>query len=177
MCAGVYVIGEVGGVPVVFTADTGACRTVLSKAIFDKLKVEDRPKLMKSACLKGANGKPLNEFGKAWFKIKLGDLHLEKELIVAVVKDDCILGMDILQGGENGAADKPLSRGVIRLDGNNIPCYRSRFEAIDTRRVLVSNEFIIPGMSETVIDVFVKRLEKDEQRAAQFIVEGKPIFH
>ncbi|KAH3898136.1 hypothetical protein DPMN_022355 [Dreissena polymorpha] len=76
MYDGVYVIGEVEGIPLVFTADTRASRTVLSKAIFDKLKVENRPKLMKSACLKGSNGQPLNEFRNARFKIKLGNLHI-----------------------------------------------------------------------------------------------------
>ncbi len=69
---GVYLEGRVSGVEVTFTADTGATRTVISDSVYHQIPSEQRPKLKKSSCLAGANGKPLTELGKGLFNIQLG---------------------------------------------------------------------------------------------------------
>jgi hypothetical protein len=46
----------------------------------------------KSNTLASADGKPLQELGKAIFDIQLGDLNFDIELIVADIEDEALLG-------------------------------------------------------------------------------------
>ncbi|CAC5396051.1 unnamed protein product [Mytilus coruscus] len=121
-CDGVYIEGSIQGVKVTFTADTGAARTVISTRIFKQIPQSDRPKLEKSNTLASANGQPLVEKGKAVFNLELGNLSLAKELVVAEIEDEVLLGLDILMKGEMGPADIKLTEGVILLNGVTIPC-------------------------------------------------------
>ena len=69
---GVYVRGKVGSVPVTFTADTGASRTVISNRVYEKMSAMDRPQLMGSSFLRGGGGSPIKEWGKGTFEVMLG---------------------------------------------------------------------------------------------------------
>jgi hypothetical protein len=51
--------------------------------------------LKKSNTLASADGKPLQELGKAIFDIQLGDLNFDIELIVADIEDEALLGLDV----------------------------------------------------------------------------------
>ena len=53
---GCYVEGYVEGVPVVFTADTGAAKTIISTSVFKRMDSQDQPKLRGSVSLVGPNG-------------------------------------------------------------------------------------------------------------------------
>jgi hypothetical protein len=48
-----------------FTADTGAARTVISTKAFKQIPRDKQPQLKKSCTLAGADGQPLVELGKA----------------------------------------------------------------------------------------------------------------
>jgi hypothetical protein len=37
LCSGVYIKGEIEGVPILFTADTGASKSVISTRVFDRI--------------------------------------------------------------------------------------------------------------------------------------------
>lgn len=95
---GVYVKGFVKGVDVIFTADTGACKTVLSEKIFNKILLLQRPKLRKTSPLTGASGESVKLLGKANLNIILGSLEIVAEIVVANIEDQCLSGIDILQG-------------------------------------------------------------------------------
>ncbi|KAH3706540.1 hypothetical protein DPMN_065927 [Dreissena polymorpha] len=84
-----------------------------------------------------------------------------KELIVAEIEDDVLLGIDILQNDDGGPADILLSKGVIVLKGKNIPCIQIVMKN-DVRKVTAADHFIIPPLSEAVIDVFIERKELDD---------------
>ena len=102
----IYIWGIVQGYPLLFTADTGASKTIISNRVFESLKPEDRPELAKNAKLVGASGGvSIKEWGKGTFSIKLGSVQMEIEAIVAEIDDDGLLGVDILQNGGNGPAD------------------------------------------------------------------------
>lgn len=118
---GVYVEGCVENVKLLFTADTGASKTLLSKRVYDKIPERLRPSLSKSVSLVGASGRPLKEYGKAIFNLKMGDLCLRAEIVVADIADDGLLGVDILQKQQSGPADILLSKGEIHLNGHTIP--------------------------------------------------------
>lgn len=151
---GVYVEGSVEGVELLFTVDTGATRTILSDHIYYQIPEQRRPSLKKSACLTGANGQPIKELGKATFHLLISSLKLEREVVVAEIKDDCLLGIDILQNQSEGSADLLLSKGIIQLYGKSIPC--TQIDCPQTaRKVTSTDHYIVPAHSEQIIDVFI----------------------
>ena len=99
--------------------------------------------------------------GKGLFKIHLGPVKLQKEIIVAQIEDDGLLGMDILQNDESGPADIIMSEGIIRLKGHKVPCINmSTTEG--SRKVTLADNYTIPGHSEALVDVFIDRTEEDD---------------
>ncbi|CAC5405010.1 unnamed protein product [Mytilus coruscus] len=173
---GVYVKGFIEGVDVIFTADTGACKTVLSEKIFNKIPLLQRPKLRKTSPLTGDGGESVKLLGKANFNIILGSLEIVAEIVVANIEDQCLLGIDILQGQQGGPADTLLSKGVINLKGVSIPCIQVKKSEI-IRKVTAADHFIIPGYCEAVIDVYIERNEKDELLASkEFMIEPSEEF-
>ena len=53
---GIYIKGTAQGYPILYTADTGASKTVLSKRVYDNMRPEDKPPLSKASRLVGAGG-------------------------------------------------------------------------------------------------------------------------
>ena len=157
--AGVYVKGEILGVNVWFTVDTGASRTVLSKRVFNKILGNQRPKLTKhnnSAALEQAAGIPLVDYGSCKINMKIGDLMLNKEVYVGDIKDDILLGIDI------GVLDVLSSKGIIKIDGNTIPCVLINSEKL--RKIVVADTYQVPGCSEMIMDITSSELSDLSQR-------------
>ncbi|MCW4282890.1 MAG: retroviral-like aspartic protease family protein [Candidatus Thiodiazotropha taylori] len=116
-----YIRGSVQGYPVLFTTDTGASKTVLSKIVFDAMRPEDKPALGKSSRLMGAGDSTINEIGKGKFKFQLGPVRMHVDAIVAEIDDDGLLGGDVLQNAEDGPTDPLMSRGVLKVRGEEVP--------------------------------------------------------
>ena len=109
------------GCPVLFTADTGASKTVLSKRVYESMIPDQSPPLSKACKLIGAGGVTINELGKGEFTIKLGPVSLQVEAVVAEIEDDGLLGVDVLQSYINGPADLMLSNGVLVINKQEVP--------------------------------------------------------
>ncbi len=168
---GLFIEGLVQQEPVVFTADTGASRTIISSRVYDRMVGGDRPELQRSSCLRGADGSPIKERGKATFKLTLGPIEIVSEAIVAEIEDEALLGYDVLSGGSKGPADILLSRNVIVLNGHEVPCLR-KGRPLRTRKVIVADDVKIPGNSEALIDVYIERVEYDDADiGADYLVE------
>ncbi|CAC5411489.1 unnamed protein product [Mytilus coruscus] len=168
---GMYVKGFIEGVDSIFTADTGACKTVLSEKIFNKIPLLQRPKLRKTSPLTGASGESVKLLGKANFNIILESLEIVAEIVVAHIENQCLLGIDIFQGQQGGPADILLSKGVINLKGVSIPCIQVKKSEI-IRKVTAADHYIIPGYCEAVIDVYIERNENDGLLASkEFMIE------
>ena len=175
LCDGVYINGIIQGTPVVFTTDTGASRTVISDRIFRQIPYGERPQLVKSSCLKGAGGIPIKESGKAVMQFSLGPLELEREIIVAEIEDDALLGYDILKG-DNQSADILLSQNKIILNGTHIPCFQVGRQAM-VRQVVSADDYCIPGYSESVISVYIDRTEDDDNgEDTNLLIQGSEFF-
>ena len=151
----------VQGYPVLFTADTGASKTIISNRVFESLKEEDRPELVKTSRLVGPSGVSIEEKGKGTFSIKLGPVQMKVEAIVAAIDDDCLLGVDILQNVDNGPADLLMSKGVIVLNKKEVPIIQVGVTN-RVRKVTAADHFVIPAQSECVVDVIVERHEYDD---------------
>jgi len=136
----------------------------------------ERPILRGTANLKGAGGSPIRELGKASFRFVLGPLEIEEEAIVAEIEDEVLLGYDILGKNDIGPADILLSKNVIVLGGHEIPCIKKR-RSQRNRKVVVADDVVIPGLSETVVGVYVERDEDDDRDlASSYIVEPTDDF-
>jgi hypothetical protein len=160
-----------------FTADTGATKTIIADRVYNQIPEEKRPPLKKSVTLAGAGGTLLKELGKATFNLELGPLILDREVIVAEIEDEGLLGIDILQNENDGPADILLSKGVIKLHGVSIPCIQIGLNDDTVRNVKAADDFIIPGNSEAIIDVFVDRREEDGiAKQHEFLIEPSENF-
>ena len=165
------------GVQVTFTVDTGATTTILSNKIYKKIPEDQRPRIKKDTTnfhdLVGAGGNSLNFQGRGTFEIHLGPLRLEKELSVAEISDEVLLGADILQHDEDGPVDLILSQSLMICRGISIPVQQVGTRP-KIRHARVADHYIIPGMSQMNVDVFVD--PEDENCAAQnlVLVEPKP---
>ena len=60
---GIYVEGEIEGIKLTLTADTGATQSIISPRIYNNIPKLHRPVLRKSVSLSGASGLPLNSMG------------------------------------------------------------------------------------------------------------------
>ena len=158
---GIYIRGTIQGYPLLFTTDTGASKTVLSKRVYDAMRHEDKPSLVKCPKLVGTGGTAINEQGKGNFKLKLGPVSMHIEMIVADIDDDGLLGVDVLQNAEDGPADLLMSKGVLKVTGKEVPIIEVGLQN-RIRKVTAADHFVIPAQSEAVIDVYIERQEYDD---------------
>ena len=158
---GIYIRGSVQGYPILFTADTGASKTIVSSRIFDSMCLEDKPELVKTAKLVGASGSPIKEKGKAIFSLQLGTVKLQVEAVVADIEDDGLLGVDVLQNGEGGPTDLCLSKGVLKINNQEVPIIQIGMNE-RIREVTAAGHSIIPAQSEAIVDVHVERKAYDD---------------
>ena len=172
-----YIKGFIQDQQIVFTADSGASKTILSKQAYDNLDKDKRPILTnKSTRLVGAGGVSLNEYGKAIFHITLGSMTIKQEVIVADIDDEGLLGIDILQNGKEGPGDMLLSKGVLLLKGHEIPLIQVGLQG-RVRKVTAADHFVIPPQSEAVIDVYVERKEYDDLcKNSNYVIEPTDNF-
>ena len=124
--------------------DTGAVRTVLSVNAFHKIPNCKRPTLVKSDTLSCADGKPLQELGKATFEVMLGDLCFEIEMIVANIEDEALLGLDVLMKSKWGPVDLKLKDGIMLLGDHVIQCTQIGHTNNHIRKIYVAENFDIP---------------------------------
>ena len=175
-CNGTYVESTVQGIDLLFTIDNGSSKTIISREVFYKIPADSRPVLNKTGSLKGPGGKPLSALGEALFTIHLGSLVLEKNVVVADIEDDGLLGIDILLLDKQGPADIIASREVLLLRGVEIPIILVGVKG-RVRRVFTIEDAEIPGMSEAVIDVMVESVRADKfQPKNEFIIEPSATF-
>ena len=157
---GIYVHGSVQGYPLLFTTDTGASKTIISKKVFEAMKEEDKPVLESSTRLVGPSGSIIKGLGKGSFDIRIGSVQLEVDAMVADIEDDGLLGIDVLQNGDSGPADLILSKSVLQIQGKEVPIIQVGMHK-RARRVTAADHFILPPQSESLIDVNVEELQHD----------------
>lgn len=171
---GVYVKGFIESVDVVFTVDTGASISILSKQIYDEIPDAERPKLSKSTpILKNADGNSIPCHGTASFNIRFGSLYLEKKLVIAEITDDILFGADILLGDRDGPADLLFSQHKIVFKGADIEIEVDGYPK-KVRKICLADNYKFEPLSETIVDVFVERF--DEDLGGNFILEPNISF-
>lgn len=133
---------------------------MLSRKAYNNITKSKRPKLEDSNTLASADGKALQEFGKANFAVKIGKLEFETEIIVANIEDEALLRLDVLMKSDWGPADLRLSDGIMLLGGTTIPCIKFD-QSGPVRQIHVADNVDISPRSERIIVVFVDRFDDD----------------
>ena len=156
------------GYPVIFTADTGASKTILSKRVYESMAPDERPPLSKACKLIGANGTIINEFGNGVFTIQLGTLSMQVDAVVAEIDDDALLGIDVLQNSSHGPVDFIMSKGVLVMAEQEIPIIQIG-HSTPVRSLKAANNSEIPEEGENVTYVFKERQEDKEEGSCDIV--------
>ena len=94
------------------------------------------------------------------FTLHLGTARLQVEAVVADIEDDGLLGVDVLQNGEDGPTDLWLSKGVLKIHNHEVPIQIGVDDRI--REVTAADHNIIPAQSEMMVDVHIERKAYDD---------------
>jgi len=167
---GIYIKGSICDVDVDFTLDTGASRTIVSERIYKKMRVNQPALIETKMSPYQANGDSLGNVFRGNFCLKLGDCNMRRELLVADIQDDVLLGMDILSSAIDGEADILQSKSVIKVGSNEIPLYKVKPAIV---RQVATNEFIeLKGSSQTVVEVVL-----DGKTNCDLLIKGSSSFY
>ena len=171
-CTGIYVQGKVFGTPVWCTVDTGASRTIISSRVYQKAKdmAGTEIQVRKQIPIEQADGNLLVNQGVVTVDIQL-DNHLfrEKEVVIANIKDDVLLGLDI-----GATVDVISSEGYVKIDGKTVSCTCISRQMVG--KVSVADEYCIPGYAEKEIDVYISPASHEGRRNGEMILEPTENF-
>ena len=119
----IQIDGLVENTSTTFTVDIGASASLLSKQVYDSL--QNKPELApKDYCkLTNRRGDVIQNHGTGEFNITLGEYTVKEIFFVADIKDDVLLGRDLLQNKKGFQADLLLSENVMKLAGHKIPLH------------------------------------------------------
>ena len=150
------------GYPVLFTADTGASKTVISKRVYVSMRLDEKQPLSKACKLIGADGTNINELGNGEFTIQLRTLSMQVEAVVAEIDDHALLGIDVLQNSCHGPVDFIISKGVLVVAKQEKPIIQVGHNT-PVRSVNAADDSEIPEEGEDVTYVLKQKQEDEEE--------------
>ncbi|CAC5407836.1 unnamed protein product [Mytilus coruscus] len=140
---------SIGGQPVKAVIDTGAEVTVINESLLDRFSEETRPTLEKAkrSLVVAEAGKKMKTQGVAVVDIVIGDLSFPWEVYVAPIRDDVLLGCDIID-----EFDITINtRRGIEVGGTWVDCEVMR-RSDNISRIFVSESITIPANSEVILE-------------------------
>ena len=129
-----------------FTVSTGASGTTLSSRVYERLSKGAYSSLECSCCLNGVRDSHLRSGGKRQFRIQLGELNIVRDIAVADIAEDAILGRDILVNSEMGPAELLLGSGIMLLGGKEIRFHQNK-DSCRTPRLSVAGAVSLMAQS------------------------------
>ena len=119
---GIYVIGKIENTKVSMLMDTGANLTIISNEFFEKLgtKPQIKPASIK---LTSASGDNIPVKGQCTVEMCLEDLKIPQKIIVAKIKNPCILGLNFMNQNSCNIYVKKMK---LKIQGIEIPCFRKK---------------------------------------------------
>ena len=159
---GIYVEGRVNNFDIVFTLDTGCSRSILSADAYNSMSVAQRPTLIPKPSgyqVLGADGNEIQSSGSILCTVQLGESVFTHTFNVANIKDECLLGADVLLHSVAGPIDIVMSQRKIVIDNVDVPIIvqdKSMRNPIN-RKVSVAGNVTIPAMSRCIVNVYVEK--------------------
>ena len=130
--------------------------------MYNKIPDEIKPavvQLLTRTHITTADGAELKHRGVAMFDLCLGPVAMKKSFLIADIKDDVLLGADVIQKDVGGPADILLSEGKMLLRGQAVPIHQVVHTKVSqARNVRAADHYIIPPMSEKLVDVLLENL-------------------
>ena len=153
---GVYVKGSIYGMPVWCTADTGASRTIVSVKTFKNIQKHKTVELdtTTQTPLEQADGSKLDDAGTALLDMELGNARVIKDITVADISDEVLLGLDISE-----SFDVLTSSSEVIIDGITIPAFIVK--PLESSMARLARDITIPALSEIIVDVHVDPTDCD----------------
>ena len=150
------------GLPLRAVVDTAADRTILSERAYRALKI--KPKVLSKVDMWSAGeGQILPAFQVGPMEIEIGKKRLERDIVVAEIRDEFLLGIDILRELE---AVIDVKREVVRTGDEEIRCLgRSEWGAgpEEGGTIRLVKGVTIPPRTEMVIPTsFEKNAEREK---------------
>ena len=106
-------------------------------------------------------------------EIRMGPLCFDHMCVVADILDEVLLGEDLLLCDPSGPADIIQSEEKMVFRGVSIPLMMVSPSVV--RHVTVAEDVEVPAMQEVIVDVFVDRLEnQNEDEVGRLLVEMHP---
>ncbi|KAJ8962696.1 hypothetical protein NQ318_001093 [Aromia moschata] len=127
-----------------FVIDTGATRTILRPDILPKSSKE----LSRHVKLETATGELIPVHGELNVKIQLGSKIMYHRVLTADIRDDCILGLDILS--KHGFVVDVKNK-TIQIQNEEIVMAPKLQDYDKSRRIIVEEDIQIPQGSENII--------------------------
>ena len=155
------------GVETWLTVDTGASKTIVSKGLYDQMDKKPDLNQNRHLPLSQASGSQLLDMGMVNLKFSIGDVNFEKEVVVADIQDNVLIGLDI-----GDPFDVITSEKHVFIQGQRIPCVAIRSSVI--RKVWASDEFLIHAQCEMIVDAQVENDESDS--LGEMLIEASPTF-
>ncbi|CAG2203676.1 unnamed protein product [Mytilus edulis] len=149
LAEGLFVLAGIFDKTINMMLDTGASVTILSKKFFETLDISLRKGIIPvKQKLVSATGDTADFLGKMKIKIHLGKNRYEHEVLIADIPSEGILGIDFL---EQKMCDIILKEKCLRIDGENVPCFKNREPVSWVGRITLFEDLILPPSSETIV--------------------------
>ncbi|KAJ8957210.1 hypothetical protein NQ318_007772 [Aromia moschata] len=146
-----------------FIIDTGATRTILRPNILPKPPKE----LPRHVKLETATGEQIPVHGELNVKIQLGSKIMYHRVLTADIRDDCILGLDILS--IHGFVVDIKNR-IIQIQNEEIVMAPKLQDYNQSRRIIIEEDIQIPQGSENIV---IARLDGNGEGLSTGIVEAR----
>ncbi|KAJ8955748.1 hypothetical protein NQ318_008620, partial [Aromia moschata] len=145
-----------------FVIDTGATRTILRPDILPKPPKE----LSRHVRLETATGELIPVHGEVYVKIQLGSKIMYHQVLIADIRDDCILGLDILSK-HDFVVD--IKNRIIQIQNEEIVMAPKLQDYNQSRRIIVEEDIQMPQGSENII---IAKLDGNGEGLSTGIVEA-----
>ncbi len=147
-----FVLAIIANTSCKFLIDTGACATVLSSRMSDKLGLNGDFRKSVGQTLTTANGNPMSVMGEIGIGFKIGNRYFEQDMVVADISEiDGILGMDFLHSND---VSLNIARATMKIGDETFPLIRER--QTHCARVKASRNITVPPQSEIVVKASIK---------------------
>ena len=152
---GIYLVGQIQGVGVEITVDTGASVTLISWKLYNSLPSMERPALeITHQKVSTADGSRMECKGTAVLEMVIRSVRIQRRFLVADIQDEVLMGADILLNDEFGPVDLLLSEDMMVIQGEKVPLKQVFTpKCTSTVKVRSATTCTLPTMSEMMVEV------------------------
>ena len=145
-------VGESGlfcvGLEVDFLIDSGACISIISNKVFDKIPEDVKPELISSyETVSLADGRPMEILGLTEMTIQLENIEVKSEFYLANISCDAIIGIDFFR--QHGCRLDFISDSLY-IDDKKVQCRSVGLKPVCCR-VVITETTSIPAGHEIIV--------------------------